>query len=138
MNRQRGQEDGILSTQVLGVRAWSAGAGATAFRGLREYPPLRSTGWPGLLTDGSVETEEGALAGPDSASPTGTSKSWEKGLELGAGEVKVEWLCWGSDSPAWGRQAGLEEHLSKEAGLRLSSHPGAPQAECASSSPGCG
>lgn len=45
--------------------------------------PLRSTGWPGLLTDGSVKTEEGALAGPDSASPTGTSKSWEKGLELG-------------------------------------------------------
>lgn len=43
----------------------------------------QGSGGSGLLTDGSVKTEEGALAGPDSASPTGTSKSWEKGLELG-------------------------------------------------------
>lgn len=44
----------------------------------------------------------------------------------------------GGGSPVWGRQAGLEEHWSWEAGLRQSSHPGAPQAVCASSSPGFG
>lgn len=32
---------------------------------LREHIPLRSTGWPGLLTDGCLETEKGVLAGPD-------------------------------------------------------------------------
>lgn len=46
-------------------------------------PTLRSTGWPGLLTDGSVETEEGLWLGLTLASPTGTRKGWEKGLELG-------------------------------------------------------
>lgn len=32
---------------------------------LREHLPLRSTGWPGLLTGGSLKVEEGALAGLD-------------------------------------------------------------------------
>lgn len=51
---------------------------------------------------------------------------------------KVGCLCWGGSGPAWGRQAGLEEHLSWEAGLRQSSRPGARRAACASASPGCG
>lgn len=57
-----GQEDGV-SSQVLRLRDKELGLG---LKHLREHLPLRRTGWPGLLTDGSVETEEGTLAGPDS------------------------------------------------------------------------
>lgn len=30
--------------------------------------------------------------------------------------MKVEWLCWGSSSPPWSRQAGLEEHCPRRLG----------------------
>lgn len=83
-----------------------------------------------------METEKGALAGPDSGQPYRDIKKLGEGP--GVVGMKVGCLCWGGSGPAWGRQAGLEEHLSWEAGLRQSSHPGAPQAVCASSSPGCG
>lgn len=65
-----GQEDGVLLShaQVQGI---GTGAGAEEPEG---HLPLRRTSWPGLLTDGSVETE-GTLAGPDSGQPYRDIKS---------------------------------------------------------------
>lgn len=66
-----GQEDGVLSSHVLRLKEEELGLG---LKNLREHLPLRRTSWPGLLTDGSVETE-GTLAGPDSGQPYRDIKS---------------------------------------------------------------
>lgn len=60
LSRQEGQACCILSCQVLGLKGDRTWLGLWS---LREHLPLRSTGWLGLLTDGSMEAENGALAG---------------------------------------------------------------------------